>query len=79
MVATGIGFEALNYAVQTVTTVGYGNWVPESKLKDPEINRKILAVKYLSIWFMLLATPLFAFLTGLVVNLVSEVLRPAVP
>ena len=22
--------EALNYAVQTVTTVGYGNWVPES-------------------------------------------------
>jgi len=69
--------EALNYAVQTVTTVGYGNWVPESRLTDPDINGKVLAVKRLSIGFMLLTTPLFAFLTGVAVNLVSEGLRPA--
>jgi hypothetical protein len=71
--------EALNYAVQTVTTVGYGNWVPETKEKNAELNRKILAVKSLSILFMLLSTPLLAFLTGLAVNLVSEGLRPASP
>lgn len=69
--------EALNFAVQTVTTVGYGNWVPESRLKDPDINGKVLAVKRVSIGFMLLTTPLFAFLTGVAVNLVSEGLRPA--
>lgn len=65
-----------NCAVQTVTTVGYGNWVPKSRLKDPDINSKVLAVKGLSIGFMLLTTPLFAFLTGVAVNLVSEGLRP---
>jgi hypothetical protein len=66
--------EALNYAVQTVTTVGYGNWVPFGwKADDPDILKRILYVKAISVPFMLVGGALFAVLVGIIANRLSRV------
>src|SRR2546428_12745510 len=43
--------EGLNYSVQTVTTVGYGNWVPPGIKENDD---RILNLKLVSIPFMLI-------------------------
>ena len=61
--------EAANYAAQTVTTVGYGNWVPKGvDAQDP----RILEMKLISVPFMLLGATLFAVIIGIVANLISR-------
>lgn len=64
--------ETLNYSLQTITTVGYGNWVPAGwNLGDVEIQHRILYVKALSVPFMLVGGGLFAVLIGVISNLLS--------
>lgn len=44
--------ETLNYSLQTITTVGYGNWVPAGwDISDTEIRNRILYVKAISVPF----------------------------
>jgi hypothetical protein len=65
--------EALNYSVQTITTVGYGNWVPSGWDTDKEeLQKRILHVKALSVPFMLVGGALFAVLIGIVSNVLSR-------
>lgn len=65
--------ETLNYALQTITTVGYGNWVPAGwTIQDTEIQRRILYVKAISVPFMLVGGTLFAILVGIVSNFLSS-------
>lgn len=65
--------EALNYSVQTITTVGYGNWVPSSwDMDNGELRKRILYVKALSVPFMLVGGALFAVLIGIVSNALSR-------
>jgi len=62
----------LNYSLQTITTVGYGNWVPADwNLGDVEIQHCILYVKALSVPVMLVGGGLFAVLIGVISNLLS--------
>lgn len=61
--------EAANYSVQTVTTVGYGNWVPPG---IPENDPRILMVKLLSLPFMLSGPLLFGTTIGIVANFLSR-------
>ena len=64
--------ETLNYAIQTITTVGYGNWVPAGwDINDIESQDRILYAKAISIPFMLVGAGLFALLIGIVSNLFS--------
>ena len=50
--------ETLNYSLQTITTVGYGNWVPAGwDLKEP---------------FMFVGGALFAVLIGILSNFLSH-------
>ena len=70
--------DALNYSVQTITTVGYGNWVSS----DPPCNvlmefsipltgvkvSGVLLMKLVSIPFMLVGAGVFAVTIGLVVE-----------
>jgi hypothetical protein len=66
--------EASNYAVQTITTVGYGNWVPASwdPGNDKELQTRILYVKAVSVPFMLVGGSLFAVLVGIISNVLSR-------
>lgn len=65
--------ETLNYALQTITTVGYGNWVPAGwNVEDMAIQKRILYVKAISLPFMLVGGTLFAVLVGIVSNLLSR-------
>ena len=65
--------EALNYALQTITTVGYGNWVPASwDPHDKELQTRILYVKAVSVPFMLVGGSLFAVLVGIISNVLSR-------
>lgn len=59
--------EAANYSVQTVTTVGYGNWVPPGV---PEDDPRILIMKLISVPFMLSGPLLFGTVVAFVANLV---------
>lgn len=64
--------ETLNYAIQTITTVGYGNWVPTGwDINNIEIQNQILYVKAISVPFMLVGGALFAVLIGIISNLFS--------
>ena len=43
--------EDLNYALQTVTTVGYGNWVATTwDLGNEDVQTRVLRVKALSVF-----------------------------
>jgi hypothetical protein len=65
--------EAANYAAQTVTTVGYGNWVPSAwDLKAPELARRVLIMKEASVFFVLIGASIFCTVVGLVANLISR-------
>ena len=65
--------EALNYSLQTITTVGYGNWVPASwDTSKQELQTRILYVKAISVPFMLVGGSVFAVLIGIVSNLLSR-------
>ncbi len=65
--------EDLNYSLQTVTTVGYGNWVPAGwDLTQGEVQARILRVKALSIPFVLVGGSLFAVLVGIVSTILSR-------
>jgi hypothetical protein len=42
--------ETLNYSFQTITTVGYGNWVPAGwDVKETDLQNRILYVKAISV------------------------------
>lgn len=65
--------EALNYSLQTITTVGYGNLVPAGwDTREPELQTRILYVKAISIPFMLVGGSLFAVLIGVISNFLSR-------
>ncbi len=70
--------DALNYSVQTVTTVGYGNWVSSDPpcdvpmefyipLGDVKVSG-VLLMKLVSLPFMLVGAGVFAVTIGLVVE-----------
>jgi hypothetical protein len=66
--------EASNCALQTITTVGYGNWVPASwdPVNDDELQTRILYVKAVSVLFMLVGGSLFAVVVGIIFNVLSR-------
>jgi len=65
--------ETLNYSFQTITTVGYGNWVPAGwDLRNTELQDRILYVKAISVPFMLVCGALFAVLIGIISNVLSD-------
>ncbi len=66
--------ETLNYSFQTITTVGYGNWVPAGwdVIKQTDLQNRILYVKAISVPFMIVGGALFAVLIGILSNLLSH-------
>ena len=65
--------EALNYSLQTITTVGYGNWVPAGwDITKEELQTRILYVKAISIPFMFVGGSLFVVLIGIISNFLSR-------
>ncbi len=65
--------ETLNYSLQTITTVGYGNWVPAGwDVKQTDLQNCILYVKAISVPFMIVGGALFAILIGILSNLLSH-------
>ena len=68
--------EALNYSAQTVTSVGYGNWVPTWwKESDEGFHRRIILMKMASVPFALIGAGFFAFMIGLFTNSIFDYLR----
>ncbi len=62
--------EAANYAVQTVTTVGYGNWenpALQQTPAPPDWPARVLVMRAWSALYMLLGASIFTALTGVVV------------
>ena len=65
--------EGAYYSMQTITTVGYGNWVPTNlEEKKDKIDAKILNIKLISVPFMFFGAALFATLVGLVVHFLTR-------
>lgn len=69
--------EGAYYAVQTVTTVGYGNWesptvIMRYKPRPDLYALKVLHIKQLSILLMLIGATLYAVIIGVVANLASS-------
>ena len=74
--------EAFNYSVQTVTTVGYGNWAPADAACGSPVTVAIpftawsfsglLALKFISIFFMLAGAGVFAITVGLAVEWIKS-------
>ncbi len=65
--------ESFNYSLQTITTVGYGNWIPASwDVGKEELRTRILYVKAISVPFMLVGGSLFAVLIGIISNALSR-------
>jgi hypothetical protein len=65
--------DAANYAVQTVTTVGFGDWTVPLAQPAPEkedLNRRLLQMRGWSVVFMLFGASLYTTLTGVVVAIV---------
>jgi hypothetical protein len=61
--------EALNYSAQTVTTVGYGNWVPTRWNFDADstLHQRVLLMKLLSVPFSLIGAFVFSVTIGLAI------------
>lgn len=59
--------EALNYSAQTVTTVGYGNWVPThwNFQQDSGLHQRVLFMKLLSVPFSLIGAFVFSVTIGM--------------
>ena len=78
--------EALNFSVQTITTVGYGNWVSENPPCHGKVDvwiplgaawvkvPGVLLMKLVSVPFMLVGAGIFAVTIGLAVEWIK--LRP---
>ena len=62
--------ETVNFVLQTVTTVGYGNWVPASwdLAKDGDARARVRDAKVVSLVLMLCGAGLFVVLIGVVAN-----------
>ena len=61
--------EAANFATQTATTIGYGNWIPAAmKADDPRIP----VMKAASVPFMLASAALFSAIVGVAANWISR-------
>jgi hypothetical protein len=72
--------EALNYSVQTITTVGYGNWLSEGPPCHGKVDvwiplgatwasvPGVLLMKLVSVPFMLVGAGIFAVTIGLAVE-----------
>ena len=73
------GIEALNYSVQTVTTIGYGNWVSDTapcngrqvQLPFGSSVPGVLVMKAVSVFFMMVGAIFFAVTIGLAVELIK--------
>jgi hypothetical protein len=61
--------EGMNYAVQTATTVGFGNWeTPVFRSDSPrDRSAKVFSLRAWSVLYMLLGATTYALLTGVVV------------
>jgi hypothetical protein len=57
--------EGLNYSVQTVTTVGYGNWVPD---RLQATFPQMLYMKRFSVYLMLAGATMYTLAIGMLVN-----------
>lgn len=68
--------EGTNYAVQTVTTVGYGNWEVPAMRQGNSIGdddrRRVLRLRGASVGFMLLGGTVYVVLTGVIVALIVQ-------
>jgi hypothetical protein len=62
--------DSLNYSVQTVTTVGYGNWTPDGVAFH---DARLVAVKFFSVMLMLDGTALWAILIGMITGWFTNV------
>lgn len=79
-----VAIEALNYSVQTVTTIGYGNWSSDSpcdgrvKITIPFVGDAgkhvsgIRLLKLISAIFMLVGAGIFAITLGLAVEWIKQ-------
>ena len=62
--------EGVNFAAQTLTTVGYGNWETPAVPHDvPDRPARILTMRLWSIGFMILGASLYAIFLGIVVSI----------
>jgi hypothetical protein len=64
--------EAVSFATQTVTTVGYGNWEKPAitpVVQMPQYERRVLQMRLWSSVYMLLGATIYAVFTGVVVSL----------
>ena len=59
--------EASSFAVQTVTTVGYGNWEHPARGDRLNQGQRILTLRAMSVGFMLLGATFYVLVTGVVV------------
>lgn len=67
--------EAANYAAQTVTTVGYGNW--ESPAKKPvapmsNTEDRVLKMRFWSVFYMIAGATAYAVFTGVIVSVMMN-------
>ena len=70
---------AAYYAAQTVTTVGYGDWIPRhislrAEAGTSPYREKLLAMKLFSVAFMLFGAFIFACIIGITANWFSRLL-----
>ena len=61
--------EAANFATQTATTIGYGNWVPAAMKPD---DPRIAVMKAASVPFMLASAAFFSAIVGVAANWISR-------
>ena len=58
---------------ETITTVGYGNWVPSGwDIKETDLQNRILYVNAISVPFMFVGGALFEVLIEILSNLLSH-------
>ena len=63
------GIEAINYATQTITTVGYGNW---SVGEGDDAARRALAIKLFSSVYSLIGALMFGLFIAVLQDKLSE-------
>jgi hypothetical protein len=68
--------EAVSFAVQTLTTVGYGNWEAPAMGELPDKSRRVLSMRKWSIFWMLAGATFYSLFTGVLGSLVILGLQP---
>jgi hypothetical protein len=63
--------EGANFGVQTITTVGYGNWETPANKKRTVTSEQIFTMRGWSSIFMLFGATFYALFTGLFVVVLS--------